>query len=136
MSLRNGGWERWSEKQEGLSPRDPWVCLLVGVEPIDTAKPKIRRRKEMLFLVVSKESMGNLSQSSVSLDSKIGGGSAGEESAYNAGDLGSIPGLGRSPGEGNCYPLQYSGLENSMDCIVHRVTELDTTEQLSLSLLS
>ena len=46
-------------------------------------------------------------------------GSAGKESAGNAGDLGSIPGLGRSPGEGNSYPLQYSGLENSMDCIVH-----------------
>ena len=46
-------------------------------------------------------------------------GSAGKESACNAGDLGSIPGLGRSPGEGNSYPLQYSGLENSMDCIVH-----------------
>ena len=44
------------------------------------------------------------------------GGSAGKESTYNAGDLGSIPGLGRSPGEGNGYPLQYSGLENSMDC--------------------
>ena len=43
------------------------------------------------------------------------GGSAGKESARNAGDLGSIPGLGRSPGGGNCYPLQYSGLENSMD---------------------
>ena len=40
------------------------------------------------------------------------GGSAGEESACNAGDLGSIPGLGRSPGEGNSYPLQYSSLEN------------------------
>ena len=38
-----------------------------------------------------------------------------KESACNAGDLDSIPGLGRSPGEGNCYPLQYSGLENSMD---------------------
>ena len=47
------------------------------------------------------------------------GGSAGKESAYNAGDLGSIPGLGRSPGEGKDYPLQYSGLENSMDCIAH-----------------
>ena len=35
------------------------------------------------------------------------------------GDLGSIPGLGRSPGEGKGYPLQYSGLENSMECIVH-----------------
>ena len=51
------------------------------------------------------------------------GGSAGEESACNAGDLGSIPGLGRSPGKGNSYPLQYSGLENSMDCIVHKVTK-------------
>ena len=41
------------------------------------------------------------------------GGSAGKESARNARDLGSIPGLGRSPGEGKGYPLQYSGLENS-----------------------
>ena len=42
------------------------------------------------------------------------GGSAGKESALNVGDLGSIPGLGRSPGEGNGYPPQYSDLENSM----------------------
>ena len=60
--------------------------------------------------------------------------SAGKESACNAGDLGSIPELGRSPGEGKGYPLQYSGLENSTDCKVHGVTESDTTEQLSLSL--
>ena len=46
-------------------------------------------------------------------------GSAGKESACNAGDLLSIPGLGGSPGEGNSYPLQCAGLENSMDCIVH-----------------
>ena len=46
-------------------------------------------------------------------------GSAGKESACNVGDLGSTPGLGRSPGEGKGYPLQYSGLENSMNCIVH-----------------
>ena len=45
----------------------------------------------------------------------------GKESACNAGDLGSIPGLGRSPGEGKGYPLQYSGLENSMTYIVHGV---------------
>ena len=51
-------------------------------------------------------------------------GSAGEESACNAGDLGSIPGLGRSPEEGRGYPLQYSGLEKSMDYRVHGVTEL------------
>ena len=50
------------------------------------------------------------------------GGSAGKESAYKA-DLGSIPGLGRSPGEENGYLLQYSGLENSMDCIAHGVAK-------------
>ena len=51
------------------------------------------------------------------------GGSAGKESACNVGDLGLIPGLGRSLEEGKGYPLQYSGLENSMDCIVHGVTK-------------
>ena len=51
------------------------------------------------------------------------GGLAGQESACNEGDLGSIPGLGRSPGEETSYPLQYSGLENSLDCIVHGVTK-------------
>ena len=50
-------------------------------------------------------------------------GSAGKESACNEGDLGSIPGLGRGPGEGQGYPLQYSGLENSTDCTVHGVTK-------------
>ena len=54
------------------------------------------------------------------------GGSAGKESACNAGDPGSIPGLGRSPGEGKGYPLQDSGLENSMDCIVHGVAKSRT----------
>ena len=53
-------------------------------------------------------------------------GSAGKESACNVGDLGSIPGLGRSRGEGKGYPLQYSGLENSMDCIVHGVAKSRT----------
>ena len=59
------------------------------------------------------------------------GGSAGKESAHNAEYLGLNPGLGRSLREGKGYPLQYSGLENSMDYIVH---ELDMTEWLSLSL--
>ena len=49
------------------------------------------------------------------------GGSAGTESTCNVGDLSSVPGLGRSPGEGKGYPLQYYGLENSTDCIVHGV---------------
>ena len=48
----------------------------------------------------------------------------GKESACNAEDLDLIPGLGRSPREGKGYPLQYSGLENSMDCIVHGVSKV------------
>ena len=51
------------------------------------------------------------------LEEGFPGGSAGKESACNVGDLGSIPGLGRSPGEGKGYLHQYSGLENSMDYI-------------------
>ena len=49
--------------------------------------------------------------------------SAGKESACNAGDPSSIPGSGRSPGEGIDYPLQYSGQENSIDCIVHGILQ-------------
>ena len=53
-------------------------------------------------------------------------GSAGKETACNVGDLCLIPGLGRSPGEGKGYPLQHSGLENSMDCIVHGIIKSRT----------
>ena len=49
--------------------------------------------------------------------------SADKESACDAGDLASVPGLGRSPGEGKGYPVQYSGLENSVGCIVHGVAK-------------
>ena len=55
--------------------------------------------------------------------------------AGDIGDAGLIPELGRSPGERKGYPFQHSGLENSRECIVHGVTESDTTEQLSLSLV-
>ena len=54
------------------------------------------------------------------------GGLASKESACNAGDLCSIAVLGRYPGEGSGYPLQYSGLENSMDCIIHGVAKSQT----------
>ena len=62
--------------------------------------------------------------------------SDGKESSHNGGDSGSIPGLGRSPGEGNGYTLQYSCLKNSMDrgawqATVHGIAESDMSEQLT-----
>ena len=64
-------------------------------------------------------------------------GSAGKVSACNAGDLDSIPGLGRSPGEGKGYPLQYSGLENSMDCnllgSIHGILQARKPEWVAIS---
>ena len=74
--------------------------------------------------------IGNLISGSFAL-AKFHYGSVGKESACSAGDLGSIPGFGRSPGEGNSHPLKYSGLENSMDrgawrAIVHGVLESQT----------
>ena len=54
------------------------------------------------------------------------GGSEGKASACNVGDPGSLPGLGRSPGEGKSYPFQYSDLENSMHCVVHGVAKSQT----------
>ena len=62
--------------------------------------------------------------------------SVGKESTCNAGTLGSIPGLGRSSGEGNSFPPQCSGLENFMDCINSWDLKVsDTAKQLSLLLL-
>ena len=52
-----------------------------------------------------------------------GGSALGKESSCNVENLGLIPGLGRFPGEGNSYPLQQSGLENFMDCVVHGVAK-------------
>ena len=62
--------------------------------------------------------------------------SIGKESACNLEDLGLIPGLGRSPGEGKGYPLQYSGLKNPMDYSPWGRKELDTTEQLAFYFIS
>ena len=75
---------------------------------------------------------------SLLLSSCFPGGSDGKEPTCNEGDLGSIPGLGRNPGEGNSYPLQYSGLESSMDvggwqATVHGVAEWDMTATFSFS---
>ena len=65
---------------------------------------------------------------------KFPGGSDGKASVYNAGDLGSIPGSGRSPGEGNGNPLQYYCLETPMDLVGYSLwgcKESDTTERLN-----
>ena len=87
------------------------ICLQCGSPGFDPWVRKIRWRRERpptpVFL-------------------GFPGGSAGKESACNVGALGSIPGLGRSPGEGNGCPLQYPGLENSMDCAVCGVAKSRT----------
>ena len=75
-----------------------------------------------------KHKLGSRLLGEIPVNSDMHCGSAVKESACNAGDLGSILGLGRSSGEGKGYPLQYFSLENSMNCIVHGITELDTTE--------
>ena len=67
--------------------------------------------------VLLKPSFNDFERDLASID--FPGGSAGKESSCHVGDLGSIPGLGRSPGEGNVYPLQYSSLENFVDYMVH-----------------
>ena len=79
-----------------------------------------------LFVLFDKDSIQSLWASLVAQLVK--------NSPANAGDLGSIPGLGRSPVEGKSYPCQYSGLENSMDYSPWGCKELDMTERLSLSL--
>ena len=70
-----------------------------------------------------KHKLGSRLLGEISVTSDMHCGSAAKGSACNAGDLGSILGLGSSPGEGKGCPLQYSSLENSMDCIVHGVTK-------------
>ena len=96
-----------SHRQRGLAGYSPWGC----------------------------KKSGTTEQLTLSLTLGFPKSSVGKESAYNAGDLGSIPGLGISPGEGKGYPLQYSGLENSMDCIVHGVAKNQTEQLLVTSIV-
>ena len=86
-----------------------WVCLVVKVKSDDV--------KELIGIW----NVRSMNQGKLDLLKGFPGGSEGKESAYNAGDLSSIPGLGRYPGEGKGRPLQYCGLENPMACIVHGV---------------
>ena len=108
--VRSLGWEDPLEKGKAthssiLAWRMPWTLESMGSQTSDTTERLSLHFTSILqFRVINKT---------------FPGGSAGKESACNAGDLGSILGLGRSPREGKGYPLQYSGLENSMDCKVH-----------------
>ena len=94
------------------------LSLLQGIFPTQGTNPGLPHCRWILYQLNHKGSPA---------------GTDGKASACNAGDLGSISGLGRSPGEGKGCPLQYSGLENSMDCIVRGVTESNTTDRLSLT---
>ena len=102
-----------SKLQEIVKDREAWHAAIHGVTKSQT-QLKVNNNPQRYVL------------RSISSVPPIPFGSAGKESACSVGDLGSVPGLGRSPGEGKGYPLQYSGLENSMDCIVHGVTKRQT----------
>ena len=69
---------------------------------------------------------GTLHLLGVNVEKCFPSGSVVKNPLANVGDVGLFPGLGRSSGEGKGYPLQYSGLENSMDCIVHGLTKSQT----------
>ena len=88
--------------------------------------PPNSQRISYLFTSFGKKKLEQIVRSYICFE--IPCGSVAKESACNAGDLGSIPGLGRSPIEGKGYPLQYSGLENSMDYSPWGRKESDTTE--------
>ena len=108
-----GCWEWQWEGQEGGD-----ICILWKLTQHYKANiPPPKKIDKKIFKGISAIPMHTLG---------FPGGSAGNESAYNARDLGSVPELGRSPGERNGYPLQYSGLKNFMNCIVHGVTKSRT----------
>ena len=96
--------------------------LLQGIFPTQGSNPGLLHCRQILFQLSYQGSPNHLK-------SGIKGACLVAQmivSACNVGDSGSVPGFGRCPGEAKCYPLQYSGLENSMDCIVHGVTKSQT----------
>ena len=107
----------------------PTLCDPINGSPPGSAIPGILQARTLEWVAISFSNsfrpkhkyFQNLSHWRASLVAQLI-----KESAYNAGSLGLIPGLGRSPKEGKGYPLQYSGLDNSRDYTVHRVTKSRT----------
>ena len=94
------------------NPRDggAWQAAVYGVAQSQTQLKRLHSNNILFMYLINFAFLGR-------------GWLSSKEPACNVGDLGSIPGFGRSPGEGKGYPLQYSGLENSMDCMVHEVAK-------------
>ena len=115
----------WQPGWKGIWERmDIWICV--------AESPCCPSETTTTLLIGYERETESCSVMSNSLGTHRLYSSVGKESASNAGDLGSIPGSGRSAGEGIGCPLQYSGLENTMDCRVYGVAESDMTEWLSL----
>ena len=110
----------------GIPRQEYWsgcCSLLQGIFPTQGSNLSFPHCRQILLLF---EPPGKPMYMYINMYMGFPGGSTDKESTSNAGDLGSVPELGRSPGEGNSYALQYFGLENSMDCIVHGVTKSGT----------
>ena len=113
--------------QSCLTLSNPLDCSLPGSSVHGIFQARVLKWGAMAFFEIQKyAALNKIKFISHPVRRGFPCGSAGKESACNVGDLGLIPGLGKSPGEGKGYPLQYSGLENSMDCIVHGVAKSQT----------
>ena len=112
-----------SELRELVMDRKAWYAAIHGVAKSQT---RLSDWTELNWTVVCALSWWDSLGLLIGIHLGFPCGSAGKESACNEGDLGSIPGLGRSLGEEIGYPLQFSGLENSMDSIVHGVAKSRT----------
>ena len=111
----------WIQQSQARTRTPNLPCILFLLVPLQVTLPSLTQRK-----CSSCPPSYWLSTDSHQIHSALLGSSAGKKSACNVGDLGSIPGLGKSSGEGNSYPLQYSGLENSMDLVVCGVAKSRT----------